>query len=90
MWWVVVQIWQRSEGEVDFAVYDVTVGPFSVAGMTLGRVSGDITKGVQDAISLVMSETYSGRKIEELYLKDDGVRIVGVLEDESAEDESSP
>lgn len=80
LWWVSVKVWQRAEGSVEFVVYDVNIGPFSVAGATYGYLSEEMSRGVKDAIALVSSESYSGRKIENLYLEESGMRMVGVLE----------
>jgi len=79
LWWVNVRIWQRAEGSIEFVVYDVNVGPFSLAGVTFGYLSEEISGGVGDAIDLVTGETYSGRRIEKMYISDDGMRMVGVL-----------
>lgn len=81
LWWVTVDVWQRAEGLPDFVVYDVSIGPFSLAGATFGYLSQEITRGVKDAIELVSGETYSGRKIEQIYLNEGGMRVVGVLEE---------
>jgi len=87
MWWVTVKIWQRAEGSVEFVVYDVNIGPFSIAGATFGYLSEEISRGVGDAIALVSSESYSGRKIEKLYMEENGMRMVGVVEKEETEEE---
>lgn len=76
--WVVVKLWQRAEGEVDFVVYDVELGPYSLGGITFGYVSSEFSKGVEDAIDLLSEGDFSGRKIEEMYVQGDGVRFVGV------------
>lgn len=82
LWWVNVKVWQRAEGAVEFVVYDVNIGPFSLAGVTFGYLSEQLSNGVGDALELVSSDAYSGRKIEKMYIDEDGMRIVGVLEDE--------
>ena len=87
MWWVTVKIWQRAEGSVEFVVYDVNIGPFSIAGATFGYLSEEISRGVGDAIALVSSESYSGRKIEKLYMEENGMRMVGVVEKDRTEKE---
>ncbi|MDD3662080.1 MAG: hypothetical protein PHG63_03360 [Candidatus Dojkabacteria bacterium] len=79
LWWTKVRLWQRAEGALDIAVYDVTVGPFSAAGVTMGSLSSAMSEGVKDAISLVSGGNYSGRTIDELYISDDGLRLIGVL-----------
>ncbi len=88
LWWITVNVWQRAEGSVDFVVYDVKVGPFSLAGITFGYLSQGITDGVKDATSLVSGDTYSGRKMEKLYLDEGGMRIVGVLKEEDEESDT--
>lgn len=87
LWWVTVNIWQRAEGEPDFVVYDVNIGPFSLAGATFGYLSREISRGVEDAIDLVSGDTYSGRKIEKLFIDEGGMRAVGVREEHSDDGE---
>lgn len=81
--WFTVKVWQRAEGSVDFMVYDVMVGPYSLANLTFGYVSEEFSSGVGDAQDLVSRGSFSGRNIEEIYIEDDGVRIIGTLDDGS-------
>jgi hypothetical protein len=82
MWWGVVRIWQRSEGSVDFAVYDMKVGPFSLAGLSWGKATGSMSQGIEDAITVMTTSSYTGRIIEEVYLTEDGMRIIGFRKSE--------
>ena len=77
--WVIVRMWQRQEGSIDFVVYDIKVGPISLSTFSWGWVNSEFSKGVQDAIDLVLSENFSGRKVEEIYVFDNGIRFVGVM-----------
>lgn len=80
IWWMNTRLWQRSAGSIEFAVYDVEVGPFSLAGWTLGNVSNDATSGVRSAWDLFSGGSYSGRRIERIDLSSGGIRVVGVRE----------
>lgn len=78
MWWSIVKVWQRSEGAVDFVVYDVNIGPFSIAGLTFGDLSSSMSRGVSDAIGTMTGESYSGRALEKIYVTEEGLKIVGL------------
>ncbi|MFH1547666.1 MAG: hypothetical protein ABIC57_04210 [bacterium] len=77
--WMVVRVWQRQEGVPDFAVFDVKVGPISLSKLSWGWISSEFSKGVGDAMDLVLSDSFGGRKISELYIFENGIRIVGVI-----------
>ncbi|MBN2101009.1 hypothetical protein JW710_03935 [Candidatus Dojkabacteria bacterium] len=78
--WVQVRMWQRADGDLDFAVYDVLLGPFSLANISFGWLNGEISRGLADAVDLVSSEDFSGRKIVEIYVEEYGVDVVGEKE----------
>ncbi|MEA3357365.1 MAG: hypothetical protein U9Q67_02925 [Patescibacteria group bacterium] len=77
--WFVFKVWQRVDGDVDFYVYDVLLGPLSTGVISQGIVTEQLSCGVDDALNLVLDGGFSGRVIEEVYLESSGVRIVGVL-----------
>lgn len=79
--WVLIKVWQRADGDVDFVVYDVMVGLFSLGTLSFGYVTDQFTEGVQDALELITSGSFSGRKIEEIYIEEEGVRVIGVVEE---------
>lgn len=85
MWWGVIRVWQRSEGSVDFAVYDIKVGPFSLAGLSWGKLTGGMSEGIRDAVNVMTTSSYTGRIIEEIYLTEDGMRIIGIRKSEEQE-----
>ncbi len=78
--WFIIRGWQRQEGSVDFVIYDVMLGPLSLSTLTWGWASGQFSSGMQDALDIVLSENFSGRRIEEIYVFENGVRIVGGLD----------
>lgn len=77
--WFIIRGWQRKEGEVNILIYDVKVGPISLSSLSWGWVSSEFSSGVEDSLKLILSENFSGRKIEEMYIFENGVRFVGVL-----------
>jgi len=81
--WFVVKMWQRAEGSVDFVVYDVMFGPYSLGDLTFGYISEEFSRGVNDAQSLVSEGGFSGRRVEEFDIEEGGIRVVGVLDDDA-------
>jgi hypothetical protein len=78
--WFIINGWQRQEGSVDLVIYDIKVGPISLSKLSWGWVSGQFSQGVNDSLDLILSGSFAGRKIEEMYIFENGVRFVGVLE----------
>ncbi|MBN1618970.1 hypothetical protein JW887_06570 [Candidatus Dojkabacteria bacterium] len=78
--WFSLNFWQRVEGEPDFLVYDISVGPISLAQLTLGTVNSEFTDGFVDGMKIIYSGVFTGRKIEEINIDEDGVMITGRYE----------
>lgn len=78
--WFIIRGWQRKEGSVDIVIYDIKVGPISLSTLSWGWVSSQFTEGVEDSLDLIVSENFSGRKIEEMYIFENGIRFLGVLQ----------
>jgi hypothetical protein len=75
--WFVVNLWQRAEGEMDFVVYDIKLGPFSLGKYSFGYVTAEVNKGIEDAVSFLKRSDLLGREIVEIYLEPGEIRIVG-------------
>ncbi len=75
--WTIYKVWQRADDSVDFVVYDVMLGPVSLSNNTFGYVTSEMNNGIKDALNLVLTNGFPGREIEEMYVKKEGIRIVG-------------
>jgi hypothetical protein len=80
--WMIIRSWQRQDGSLDFIIYDVKVGPISLSTFSWGWISSQFSMGVQDSMDIVFSENFSGRKIEEIYVFDNCIRFVLVMDEE--------
>lgn len=76
--WMVVDLWQRAEGDADFVAYDVSIGPHSLSAVTAGWITSEVTAGIESSIDTVTDPLYSGRRIEKILVTDDGMKVVGV------------
>ncbi len=79
VWWV-ISLWQQAEGNPEFAVVDIKVGPISVGTWSYGYITGEANRGMEEALDVVLDEGFSGRRIEEMTLTEEGVLVVGVLD----------
>lgn len=76
--WLIIELWQKTSGEADFAVYDFSVGPHSLHDFTGGLISEKISEGISDAFELFSGDNFPGRRVEEIYIMEEGLRIIGV------------
>lgn len=77
--WFVIELWQTAEGALDFAVVDVSWGPVSLGELSWGYVNAGMSEGIGDAVDLVSQMNFSGRRITEIYVREDGVLVTGGL-----------
>lgn len=82
-YWYDIKLWQGVEGRLDFTAYNVLLGPISLSDWSWGLINDEINGGFDEANDLVMESQLTRRKVEEFWVDEDGVRIVGVLEDGS-------
>jgi hypothetical protein len=75
--WLIFNIWQRANGKVEFLIYDVKVGGYSLGQLSLGYVTQDFNRGIHDALDFLDNSELMGREIVEIYVDSGGVQIVG-------------
>lgn len=78
-YWINFRLWQRTEGKVDFNVYSISFGDFSLSSIANNWIGNKMSEGVSSALKVILNKEFSGRKIDEMYLTDAGVRMVGSL-----------